>query len=270
MSDERVELTIVMPAFNEEKQIGNAVKNALNALDDYAIKGELIIINDGSGDRTKELIEQKQETDSRIRLINHSKCQGIGSSFWTGVDEAAGDSIVMLPGDNENDPWEILRYNELLRHVDIVIPFVFNKQVRSIFRNALSSLYRLIINATFRGHFNYTNGTILYRRSVLKELEHRSSGFFFQTDILIRSIKRGYLFAEVPYRLDMRREGVSKAVSFPSLLQVAKGYLHLVRDIYFRHLDRNVSKFFAPDSLTFKRRQKEKLNEKFISKQDNT
>ena len=85
--------------------------------------------------------------------------------------------VTMLPGDNENDPWETLRYLKLLEHVDIVIPFVFNKEVRSLFRNALSFIYRFIINTTFVVNFNYTNGTVLYRKSILKELNYRSVGF---------------------------------------------------------------------------------------------
>lgn len=49
----------------------------------------------------------------------------------------------------------------------------------------------------------------------------------------MRLVKRGYLFAEVPYRLNARANGVSKAVSFPSFMRVARGYLRLVQDIYF-------------------------------------
>ena len=60
-----------------------------------------------------------------------------------------------------------------------------------------------------------------------------SQTFFFQTDILIRSIRRGYLFAEVPYCLGLRGSGSSKALSYPSFLGVIRGYLVLVRDFYF-------------------------------------
>ena len=70
--------------------------------------------------------------------------------------------VCMLPGDNENDPWEILRYHQLMQHVDILIPFAFNKEVRSLYRNGLSYIYRFIINTTFFVNFNYTNGTVMY------------------------------------------------------------------------------------------------------------
>jgi dolichol-phosphate mannosyltransferase len=250
----KVFVSIVMPALNEEKNIVAAIDNTLKAFDDYGIEGEIIIINDGSKDKTRDLVSDAMSKENRLKLINHDAPQGIGASFWDGTDEAMGDIVTMLPGDNENDPWEILRYSMLLEHVDIVIPFVFNKEVRSLFRNALSFIYRFIINTTFLVNFNYTNGTILYRKTILKNLDYRSRGFFFQTDILIRTVKRGYLFAEVPYRLSLRNSGVSKAVSFPSLVKVIKGYFRLVRDMYF-NASGNIKKDFAKGSLTKERRR---------------
>jgi len=244
-----------MPALDEAKDICFAIKNVLKALQESGISGEIVVINDGSRDRTEELVKGFIQGDKRVRLINHDKPQGIGASFWDGVDNAKGGAIVLLPGDNENDPWEIFRYFRLLEHVDIVIPFVFNKEVRSLFRNALSFIYRFIINSTFLVNFNYTNGTVLYRKSILKELDFRSRGFFFQTDILVRVVKKGYLFAEVPYRLGIRKDGISKAVSFPSLFKVVKGYLRLVRDLYLAKSIKE-NKVFSADSSTAARRNK--------------
>lgn len=243
-----------MPALNEEKNIVSAIKNTLIALEEFGISGEIVIVNDGSSDKTKQLVNELIRTDKRIRMLSHNTPKGIGASFWDGVDNARGASIVLIPGDNENDPLEILRYFKLLEHVDIIIPFVFNKQARSLFRNGLSFIYRFIINSTFLVNFNYTNGTILYRKSILNELDFRSTGFFFQTDILVRTVKKGYLFAEVPYRLGARKEGISKAISFPSLLQVIRGYLRLVHDFYFT---KNIkeTQIFNADSQTAIRKQ---------------
>ena len=240
-----------MPALNEEKNIRAAISNALAAMDDLRISGEVLVINDGSRDHTGAIAEEFARSDSRVRCLRHDAPRGIGASFWTGVDAAQGDIISLIPGDNENNPWEIFRYYGLLDHVDIVIPFVFNKEMRSMFRNALSLMFRFIINTTFFVNFNYTNGTVMYRKSVLRELPFHSTGFFFQTDILVRSVKRGYLFAEVPYRLGQRPGGVSKAVSFPSLMQVCRGYLRLVRDMNLRRKPAPAE--FAEGSQTAKR-----------------
>ena len=126
--------------------------------------------------------------------------------------------------------------------------------LRPLFRNALSLLYRFIINTTFLVNFNYTNGTILYRRSILWGINERSDGFFFQTDILIRAAKKGYLFAEVPYKIGSRKSGSSKAISFPSLFKVIKGYLKLVKDYYFNK-DNKRQQDYSSDSQTAARRK---------------
>jgi len=249
-----LKLSIIMPALNEEDNIREAIDNSLEAIRTFGIDGEIIVVNDGSSDRTQKIIEEKaEEYKNIIRIIRHDKPKGIGASFWDGVDGANGNIIVMIPGDNENDPKETLRYYMLLEHVDIVIPFIFNREVRSAFRNALSLIFRFVINTTFLVNFNYTNGTVLYRKSILKELDYHSNSFFFQTDMLVRAVKKGYLFAEVPYRLGVRKKGSSKAISFPSFLKVAKGYIKLVKDYYFSK-DSAKSSRFTSDSLTAARR----------------
>lgn len=244
-------ISIVMPALNEEENIHDAMKGTLEALDYFKLNGEIIVINDGSTDRTESIVQEMMCRDSRVKMICHEHPCGIGASYWDGIDAAAGDVVTWLPGDNENDPREIMRYCMMLEHVDIVIPFVFNKHVRPFFRNFLSYVYRFIVNTTFGVNFNYTNGTVLFRKSILDELESRREGFFFQTDILIRTVKKGYLFAEVPYRLGTRKEGASKAVSFPSLMKVAKGYLHLVKDNFVNK--KEIETTFSSDTLTAKR-----------------
>lgn len=254
MDTNKIDITVIMPALNEGENIQATINATLKALEDYKINGEIIVINDGSTDNTADVVNELIKSDGRIRMIKHEIPCGIGGSFWDGVDNAKADTVTWIPGDNENDPWEIFRYYKLLEHVDIVIPFLFNREVRPFFRNMLSYIYRLIINTTFRVNFNYTNGTTLFRKSILKELDHRSNSFFFLTDILIRTVRRGYLFAEVPYRLGVRKEGVSKAVTFPSLMQVIKGYLRLVSDFYFKKNANINNKTFSDDSLTAKRR----------------
>jgi len=241
-----------MPALNEEKNVISAIEDVLSAFEEFKIKGEIVVINDGSTDSTPQLISRKiEQFPDTIKIVNHSVPQGIGASFWDGVGQARGSVVCMLPGDNENDPREILRYVNLLGDVDIVVPFVFNKAVRSRLRKFLSGLYKFIINTTFLLSLNYTNGTVLYRKSLLEELDNRSGGFFFQTDILVRLIKRGYLFAEAPYCLREREEGGSKAVTFCSLKEVTKGYLKLCEDIYIK--GESTEKDFPSDSATARR-----------------
>lgn len=226
-------LSVIMPTLNEEKNISAAINNTLKAFEACKIDGEIIAVNDGSTDNTAGLIRSKMEQDQRVRVITHAKPEGIGASFWDGVREARSAAVTMLPGDNENEPTETLRYLKLLDDVDMVIPFVSNKEIRSLLRNLISSLYRFIINTSFGTSFKYTNGTVIYRKTILKDLTHRSAGFFFQTENLVKLAKAGYLFAEVPYRLGQRKSGASKALTLKSFWRVTRNYLQLLKDVYF-------------------------------------
>ena len=250
---QKFSVSVIMPALNEEENVAAVIDTTLAAFVNLGIEGEVIVVNDGSTDNTRNLVKQKMETSDKIHMIEHPVPQGIGASFWDGVDSAKGDIALMLPADNENDPYETLRYISLLEHVDIAVPFAYNKNVRSLSRNIVSFIYRAIINTTFMTNFNYTNSTVIYRRSILKQLDYRCAGFFFQTDILIRLVAMGYLFGEVPYRLGTRSSGSSKALTFSSFIKVAKGYLRLVRDVYFSRALRLKKYAFTDDSVSFRR-----------------
>jgi len=224
-------ITLVMPALNEEANVRSAVERCLAAFDRMGIAGEVVVVNDGSTDRTPQIVEETARSDPRVRMVSHPSPRGIGASFRDGVLAARGEAVAMMPGDDENDPAETLRYLPLLAHVDLVVPFVFNKDVRCGKRNRYSALYLTLINLAFGQRFNYTNGTVIYRRCVLADAPNRSDGFFFQTENVVRAAQAGYLFAEVPYRLDVRRGGGSKAVSLKSLRAVTRDFLSLFFEI---------------------------------------
>jgi dolichol-phosphate mannosyltransferase len=246
-------LSVIMPALNEEDNVLSAIERTLSAFDHLGIDGEIVVVNDGSTDNTGALVEKRAAREEAVRIIVHKTPQGIGASFWDGVKVAHGEVVTMFPGDDENEPVEALRYFHLFENVDIVVPFICNKGMRSKRREQLSSMFTTIVNLTFGTRLNYTNGTVLYRRSILSDLELRSRGFFYQTELLIKAIKRGYLFAEVPNLLRKRSSGASKAISFKSFFAVVKGYLYLVKDVYFAGKDFSGREHIAEDSVTFQR-----------------
>jgi len=227
-------ISVIMPALNEEANISSAIDDVLSAFTKTGITGEVVVVNDGSSDSTGMLADRKaKEFPDKVRVLTHSACRGIGASFWDGEENARGDAVCMMPGDNENNPEEILKYVHLLDSADLVIPFVTNKEARSALRIFLSFLYHAIVNVTFRVPFKYTNGTVIYKKELLQGMRGKESSFFFQTALLVRLFKRGCSFTEVPYKLRTRRTGKSKALTLRSLSGTIKGYLRLVKDIYF-------------------------------------
>lgn len=230
-------LSVIMPALNEENNIEAAVVSTLEAFQNHDITGEIIVVNDGSTDNTRKIVESIIEKESRVRLINHEKPIGVGYSFLDGVKIANNEVVVMFPGDNENDPDNALNFFDLMDKVDIIVPFIHNVEVRERNRRILSSIYRFIINISFGVNLNYTNGTIFYRKILLEGLKVKSTGFFYNAELIIKLVRKGYLFAEVPNFLKVRGSGTSKALTFKSLIEVMKAYLSLFYMIHIKKIE---------------------------------
>lgn len=226
------DLTIIVPCLNEEKNILNTLNSLSLALIKFNISGEIIVIDDGSTDNTYQVLENNKYKFENIRIIKNNINKGIGKSFSSSVKISNGNYIVMIPGDNENNPFEVFRYFELRNHVDIIIPFIVNRNSRSLNRRLISSIFRFINNLFFGLTLNYMNGTVIYNAEMIKSVEISSSGFFYQTEILIKLIRQGYLYAEIPQIIEKRNHGSSKALTIKSLISVLISFIILLYNIH--------------------------------------
>jgi dolichol-phosphate hexosyltransferase len=100
-----VKLSILMPVFNEESRLPEALKQALAV--DYPCDTELIVVDDGSTDRTRDILAEQD--DARVRVVLHERNQGKGAAIMTAVTEASGEYMVILDADLEYDPADIPR-----------------------------------------------------------------------------------------------------------------------------------------------------------------
>jgi glycosyltransferase involved in cell wall biosynthesis len=114
------ELSIVVPLYNEEPNLLPLVAEITNALRPTAIRYELILVDDGSRDRTFEILTQIQHSDARVRVIRFTRNFGQTAGFAAGFAHARGRFIVTLDGDLQNDPADIPRLLEIARDFDIV------------------------------------------------------------------------------------------------------------------------------------------------------
>lgn len=214
-----ISLTVVVPALNEEKNIEEAIAGLTAALNSKGIEWEIILVNDGSTDLTPYIAADLAGEEPRIRVINHRRTMGIGRCFLDGIKASTKDAVTWFPGDGENDPDELIKYFHLLEYVDIVVPFVINKEVRGWSRRFVSRLYLWIVNLLFGTMFNYTTGNVIYRRNVFETITPKARGFTYQTECLVRAVRAGFTFAEVPVLLGKRAHGRSKILTFKSILK---------------------------------------------------
>jgi len=227
-------LSVIVPVLNEENNIRKAIRNMLKSFSDLNIDWELILINDGSSDGTDKVIDELSQSSPQIKILHHKSPMGVGFSVREGMQVATKDAVVYYPGDDEADPTEIFKYLPLLEHVDMVVPFLVNKEIRSKSRRFLSDLFLLIINFSFGTSFNYTQGTVILKKRIFDVVNQKSNGFFFQTECLVKASKAGFTFAEVPYRGRGKLKSHSKATSLKSLVAVSLGYLRLLYEVYLK------------------------------------
>ena len=225
-------LSIVMPCLNEGENLRAAIEDALKNLDKSGIEGEVIVVNDGSTDNSFDIAKQAASLDRRVHILNKTKTMGIGRAFWDGAKLAIHQFVVMIPGDNENKVSEVLASYQLVNEVDVIIPFVPNSTVRTIDRRVISTLYRLIVNISFGTTLNYTNGTVVYNKEALKLIKLKSSGFFYQTELLVKLLRNGFLYAEVPHFLGVRKDGKSSSLSLKSFCDLSRSFVSLIVDVY--------------------------------------
>jgi dolichyl-phosphate beta-glucosyltransferase len=233
-----VDISIVIPAFNEEKKIGHDVGAAAAFIDEEAVPGEVIVVDDGSTDKTAEearSVEIPEAVERNVILLE--KNRGKGYAVKTGVLASRGDVVLFadsgtcVPYSNALSQIERIRGGEL----DIAMASRRLKETvihrnRSFKRRILSSFFRLVarIITGVPNRFSDTQcGFKIYRGDIARRLfgECKTTGFMFELEVLLRALKRGYRIEEFPVEwtcdLDTRLRPGSDAVDvLKEMLQV--------------------------------------------------
>lgn len=204
-------LSVIMPALNEEGNLAAAAATVLGAIGDRFTDSELLIFNDGSRDRTGAIADELAARDTRIRVIHNPRNMGFGYTYTRGVELARLEYVAMFPGDNEIPGDAIQTILGAVGSADIVIPYVSTPAVRAWSRRVISAAFVGLINGLFGLRLRYFNGPCVHRRSLLMSVPMRTHGFAYMAAILIRLIRSGCSYVEVPMRLQMRQHGRSKA-----------------------------------------------------------
>lgn len=189
-------LSIVLPVYNEEKMIRSTIKSANQNGNKISDEFEILIINDGSTDRTSKIINSIM--NNKIRIINHSKNKGIEKTVKELYDNAKYELIFFNGADGDIDMSVMLRlYDEMnKKNADIVVG---NRVVKnySIKRKIISTSYNNLV-FVLAGVRVYDAGTVkLVKKKFFAKVKVESESVFGEAERLIRAVKNGAVISKV-------------------------------------------------------------------------
>lgn len=198
-------LSIIIPAFNEEKTVLTVLNGVRQTMKKTKIPYEIVVINDGSIDSTKSLLEKEKG----IVLINHPYKKGYGASLKNGINHSQSDFVLFIDADDQQDPEDILKLIEYANDYDMVVGARMN--FNSFSRNFAKKI--LLIFANYLANFKIPDLNSGFRL-VKKEIAQNyffilPNAFSFSSTITLAMIKDGYSLKYVPIKERKRTSGKS-------------------------------------------------------------
>lgn len=204
--------------FNEAENVRATVARVEEVLSAFEGEYEIVAVNDGSTDRTLDLLRELALQNQNLRVVSYPRNVGRGKALRTGFREARGDLVVTIDADLSYDPKYILdlfRVLENEKDIDLVLasPYMPGGGVQGVptFRLLVSKLGNKILRLAMPNRIYTSTGIFrAYRRKVLDSLELESDGKEIHLEILSKAIALGFRVKEVPAVLTGRKKGRSK------------------------------------------------------------
>lgn len=225
-------LSVVMTARNEEGNLRPAAETVLKSLSGLFDAYELLIVDDGSTDGTAAVADHLARTHPCVSVVHHPTSQGFAASYRHGVSLARMAYVALVTGDNEMTPESVRAAFEAVGKADVVVPYQANQQDRPWWRRVLSRSFTGLVNALFGLHLRYFQGPCVYPTAWARTLPVTTTGFALLTDMLVRTLKTGHSYIEVPMYIRPRAYGRSSAVSVRNVATALWTVGVLFRDIY--------------------------------------
>jgi len=218
LTEPTCELSIVVPAYNEEACLASIVVEVRDAAARQGIDAELVIVDDGSTDGTPAISAQLARELPRVRVVRHASNQGSGQAIRTGLAHARGTFAIYVPADGQFDLDELSKYLAPARAgADIVIGARLDRADYTPFRLLSSRVYIALTNALFKERFRDVNWVHLWRTSLWDQIVPRSRGVYFLDEVLVRARRAGRRIVEVDSRY-LPRKGGKATGSRPSVI----------------------------------------------------
>ena len=195
-----LDLTIAIPCLNEERFIAATLDTVAAAMRELSLSYEVIVIDDGSTDRTVEVVEsyRLEHLDLPVRLHRNERNRGLNRCYVDGAFLGRGKYYRMVCGDNVEPKETLVAIFRELGKADLIIPYHEPIPGKSFFRRVLSGSYTTFVNRLSGYRIHYYNGLTLTSRYNVMRWGPYSFGFGFQAELITRLLDEGATFVEIP------------------------------------------------------------------------
>lgn len=213
----KVEVSVIIPMYNEEESAPSTINVIDDALKDYGFTYEIIPVNDGSTDRTLEVLNELALKYSHIRIASYPVNRGRGMALRAGFNMARGSYLITMDADLSYSPKYIGQMVNILKNneADIVVasPYMTGGGLQNVpfNRGIISRMGNLLLRWIFPGNLHtYTGIFRAYRRLVIEGMLLESDEKEIHLEIIARAVGLGYRIKEIPAVLESRKKGKSK------------------------------------------------------------
>lgn len=225
------QISVFFPAYNEEVSLEDTVTKAVNVLTEIVEKWEIVIINDGSKDKTGEIAEKLAKENKQIQVIHHLQNQGYGAALKSGFYNARYDWIAFTDADGQFDFSEITKFIDKQKktQADLVIGYYLKRDVplyrawgsRFLWQPAVYLLFGLKVH-------DIDCGFKLIRKKVIEKIPRLEAerGPFISSELLIKAKRAGFKISEVGVHHYPRKAGRATGAS---LKVIFSGFSDLLR-----------------------------------------
>lgn len=210
-------LSVVIPARDEEGCIASTLEHLHLELQMNSVPHEIIVVDDGSTDKTIQILKDECQKISELKIVQNSGMHGFGRAIVHGLNNISGDAVVIMMADESDDPRDVVRYwKKLNEGYDCVFGSRFANGGGVIdypkLKLLLNRLANLFIKFLFRHGLNdTTNAFKAYRKTVIDGIRPILSPHFNITvELPLKAVVRGYSYATIPITWRNRRTGAAK------------------------------------------------------------
>jgi glycosyltransferase involved in cell wall biosynthesis len=242
IDNSNVTLSVFFPAYYDEKNIDKVVTKAIQVLEELRLKDyEVIIIEDGSPDKTGEAADGLAKRFDKVRVIHHEKNLGYGATLRDGFMNAKMDYVFYTDGDNQFELDELKKFVALIPFSDIVVGYRTAKQY-SLYRKFTSLCYNYLLRLLFDIHYwDIDCAFKLFKTELFRKIKIDSVDAFIDAEIMLKAKLLGYSSTEIGVMHLPRVDGISTGAR-PSVIFRTIKEVYQYRKEYFAEMKKNKSR----------------------------